>query len=131
MLLPTPKAGFEPDWLLKLPPTSDKQKIYRVNLTPVTDVVVTQKAWTLREPWGEVESRLDKHFVAGNGWKKDAQIRGHATWQKLDLKTGQGFTVSAFKMDEELQIQTHTSRPLSWLEKTQRSLRKFFGVQEK
>lgn len=130
MLLPTPKTGFEPDWLLKLPPTSDKQTVYLLNQPLASDIVVTQRAWIVKNSRPENMSQLNRAFSASNGWTKNAVGRS-VTWRKLDLKTSQGFTFSLFRDGSELHIQTHTSRPLSWLEKTQRSLRKFFGVQEK
>lgn len=130
MLLPAPKNGFEPDWLLKLTPTSDKQNVYRVNTSPVTDVLVTQRNWTLEEPWSQTVRRMDRYCLAANGWTKDDFPKmSRVTWQKME--SGEGFTVFVFKLEQHTQVQTHSSRPLSWLESTQRSLRKFFGVQEK
>lgn len=52
----------------------------------------------------------------------------YQVWQRHDLKSGEGFTIAALLVDKQIRIQSHTSRPLTWLEGAQRSIRKFFGV---
>lgn len=137
MFAPAPQSGFEPEWLLKIEPKSQKRTMSSNRGTLVgsgfrsVDMMITQKRWEVDEPIAEVVRKLDASFKATDGWIREVDAGNLVSWIKANFVNPEVYTVNILKVGESTHIHTSTFRDPNWLEKVQYSIRRFFGMEKK
>lgn len=132
-LTPTQTSRFEPEWLLKIKPAFRTQStiVLEVPGRPKQEMLTAIGKWDLHMPLSEVLVKLKKQYTVEAGWTEAKPLGISFSWSKFDHTSREGQTLSVVDSGSTVSVHTYHARNLSWLEKTQRSVRKFFGVQEK